>query len=157
MRTVAPAVTRAAAIGTAVAAVGVLGFTALVDYNAGTKPAPTPTHPVTPVPVSTLPGSIDSPPAAPSVSAAHRKKWLKVLAGTWLRDSGNTFFRFRSDGSGEWSAFGQKLWTGRATPRDPRTFDLTDTDGHGGDYWRITLLGGGKLLFAGTRQTFRKK
>jgi hypothetical protein len=106
--------------------------------------------------VSTLPGSVDSPPAPPAIPAARRKRWLRSLAGTWVRDAKNTYFRFHADGSGEWVAFGQHLWSGRATPRDARTFDLTDTGGHGGGYWRITLLGGGKLLFAGTRQTFRK-
>lgn len=163
MRTVAPAVTRAAAIGTALAAVGVLGFTAYADLSrppdAGHAARPAPTRPPTPVPVSTLPGSIDSPDAeatGPRVTAAQAKTWLKRLTGTWTRDGKNTYFRFHADGSGEWTAFGQRLWTGKATPQDATTFDLSDPDGHGGAYWRVTLLGRRRLLFAGTRQTYQK-
>jgi hypothetical protein len=163
MRTVAPAVTRAAAIGTAAAAVGVLAFTAYVDSQADGRPTPRPapatTHPVTPVPVSTLPGSVDSPSdagTAPRVTAARRKVWLRGLTGTWTRNVKNTYFRFHADGSGEWVAFGQRLWTGKATPRNARTFDLSDPDGHGGAYWQVRLLGHQKMLFAGTRQTFTK-
>jgi hypothetical protein len=159
MRSVGPAVTRAAAIGTAVAAVAVVGFTAIVDYGGRASPTPSapasPTRPVMPVPESTLPGSIDTPSPAPRVPAAKRKKWLRALAGTWTRDSKNTYFRFRPDGSGEWSAFGQHLWTGKATPRSATTFDLTDPDGRGGAYWQVTISGK-KLVFAGTRQTFQK-
>ena len=160
MRTVAPAVTRAAAIGTAVAAVGVLAFTAVVNSQGTHRQIrAAPTRPVTPVPVSTLPGSIDAPAEGtdrPHVTARQKKLWLRGLAGTWTRDGRHTYFRFHADGSGEWSAFGQKLWTGKATPRDAKTFDLSDPDGHGGDYWQVTLLRGRKLLFAGTRQTFVK-
>ena len=160
MRTVAPAVTRATAIGTAAAAVGVLVYTAVADSQSGSpRPQPAPTRPVTPVPASTLPGSIDSPAdgtTAPRVTAAQKKRWLRGLAGTWTRNVKNTYFRFHTDGSGEWVAFGQKLWTGTAIPRDARTFDLSGSDGHGGGYWQVRLIGGRKLLFAGTRQTFTK-
>jgi hypothetical protein len=158
MRSAGPALTRAAAIGTAVAALAVIGFTAIVDYGGRASPSPSvpPTRPVTPVPQSTLPGSIDTPTPAPHVPAAKRKKWLRTLAGTWTRDAKHTFFRFRPDGSGEWIAFGQHLWTGKATPRDATTFDLSDPDGHGGAYWQVTIVGGKKLVFAGTRQTFQK-
>jgi hypothetical protein len=161
MRVIAPAVTRAAAIGTAAAAVGVLAFTAIADSQAGRSQAvrPTPTRPVTPVPATTLPGSVDSPAdgeTTPRVSAARRKIWLRGLAGTWTRNVKNTYFRFHADGTGEWVAFGQKLWTGKATPRDARHFDLSDPDGHGGSYWQVTLESGHRLLFAGTRQTFTK-
>lgn len=160
MGTVAAAVTRAAAVGTAAAALGVLAFTAIVDsQNGHGQPRPTPTRPVTPVPVSTLPGSVDSPDADASgspVTAAQRRRWLRKLVGTWTRDTKNTYFRFHSDGSGEWVAFGQELWTGTVRPRDARNFDLADPAGHGGTYWRVTLLGHGRLLFAGTRQTFTK-
>lgn len=159
MRTVTPAVTRAAAVGTAVAAVGVLAFTALVNAQSGERaaPAPTPTRPVTPVPVSTLPG-VRTPDDAPTrrVTAAQQRAWLRRLAGTWSRDAKNTYFRFHADGSGAWVAFGQNLWTGTAAPRNATTFDLTDPDGHGGGYWQVTLLGGGRMRFAGTGQTFRK-
>lgn len=161
MRTIAPAVTRAAAIGTATAAAGVLAFTAIADsqHGATRRPVPAPTHPITPVPVSTLPGSVDSPgdePTAPRVTAAQKKRWLRGLAGTWTRNVRHTYFRFHADGSGEWVAFGQNLWTGTATPLDARTFDLTDPDGHGGSYWQVRLLSRRRLLFAGTRQTFSK-
>lgn len=160
MRTVGIAVTRAAAIGTAAAAAGVLAFTAIADSQSGSPRAqPTPTRPVTPVPASTLPGSVDSPDdgtIAPRVTAAQKKRWLRGLAGTWTRNVKNTYFRFHVDGSGEWVAFGQKLWTGKATPRGPRTFDLSDPDGHGGAYWQVRLIGGRRMLFAGTRQTFTK-
>jgi hypothetical protein len=160
MRTVAPAVTRAAAIGTAAAAVGVLVFTAVADsQNSARTARPAPPRPVTPVPASTLPGSIDSPSdqaTAPRVTAAQARTWLRGLAGTWTRDVKHTYFRFHTDGSGEWVAFGQKLWTGKATPRDARTFDLSDPDGHGGAYWQVTLVGHRKLRFAGTGQTFGK-
>jgi hypothetical protein len=160
MRTVGPAVTRAGAIGSAVAAVGVIAFTAYV--NSGTGPQQVraaPTRPVSPVPVSTLPGSVD-PPAdgtkTPRVTARQKRLWLRNLTGTWTRDGKHTYFRFHRDGSGEWIAFGQNLWTGKATPRTATTFDLSDPDGHGGDYWQIRLLRGRRLLFAGTRQTFSK-
>ncbi len=155
MRTVAPAVTRAAAVGTAFAAVGVLVFTAIADSQSGTtrRPPPVATHPVTPVPDSTLPG-VDTPSAAPTVSARQAKAWLRGLTGTWTRNVKNTYFRFHADGSGEWVAFGQKLWSGKATPRDARTFDLTDIDGHGGSYWQVRLLSRRRLLFVGTGQTF---
>lgn len=159
MGTVGAAVTRAAAIGTAAAALGVLAFTALADSQPGRqqRPRPAPTRPTTPVPVSTLPGSIDSPDAsAPPVTAAQRKRWLQELVGTWARNTKNTYFRFHSDGSGEWVAFGQELWTGTVHPRDARTFDLADPGGYGGAYWQVRLLGHGKLLFAGTRQTFTR-
>jgi hypothetical protein len=158
MRTLTPAVTRAAAVGTAVAAVGVLGFTALVNSQSGARPqaaSPSPTRPVTPVPVSTMPG-VEAPESTPHLTAAQKRAWLRRLAGTWARDNKHTYFRFHLDGSGEWKAFGQNLWTGTATPRDARHFDLSDPDGHGGAYWQVTLLRGGKMLFAGTRQTFRK-
>jgi hypothetical protein len=167
MRTVAPAVTRAAAIGTAAAAVGVLAFTAIADSQAGhrapsagtTPEQQAPTHPVTPVPDSTLPGSVDSPAGDATdshVTVAQKKRWLHGLTGTWTRNVKNTYFRFHADGSGEWVAFGQKLWTGTATPRDARNFDLSDPDGHGGAYWQVKLIGRHRLLFAGTRQTFTR-
>lgn len=156
---VAAAVTRAAAIGTAAAALGVIAFTAIADFQAGHRQArPAPTHPVTLVPVSTLPGSVDSPGTGASgpVTAAQRKRWLRALVGTWARNTKNTYFRFHSDGSGEWVAFGQELWTGTVHPLNTRTFDLSDPAGHGGAYWQVRLLGHGRLLFAGTRQTFTK-
>lgn len=164
MGMVAAAATRAAAIGTAAAALGVLAFTAIADSQADHHPAPqtrpaAPTHPVTPVPDSTLPGSVESPGAgggAPQVTAAQRKRWLRALVGMWARDTKNTYFRFHPDGSGEWVAFGQELWTGTVHPRDARTFDLTDPAGHGGSYWQVRLLSRGRMLFAGTRQTFMK-
>lgn len=160
MRTVAPLVTRAAAIGTAAAAVGVLAFTAIADSQAGHHQVrPTPTHPVAPVPASTLPGSVDSPDDGtmpPRITAAQKKRWLRRLAGTWARNVRHTYFRFHADGSGEWVAFGQKLWTGTATPLGPRTFDLSDPDGHGGSYWQVRLVGLRKLVFVGTQQTFTK-
>jgi hypothetical protein len=160
MRTVAPAVTRAAAIGTAVAAVGVVGYTAYVNSQAAPRPVQAaPTRSASPVPVPTLPGTVD-PPAdgtnTPQVTARQKRLWLRALTGTWARDAKHTYFRFRRDGSGQWMAFGQNLWTGKATPRDARTFDLSDPDGHGGSYWQVTLLGRGRMLFAGTRQTFTK-
>ena len=157
MRTVAPAVTRAAAVGTAFAAVGVLVFTAVVDAQSDgdRPPRPVATHPVTPVPVSTLPG-VEAPSAAPTVSARRARVWLRGLTGTWTRDVKKTYFRFHADGSGEWVAFGQKLWSGKATPRDARTFDLTDIDGHGGAYWQVRLLSRHTLVFAGTGQRFRR-
>lgn len=155
MGTVAAAVTRAAAIGTAAAALGVVVFTAIADSQSGHRTVrPTPTHPVTPVPVSTLPGSVDSP--GRHVTAAQRERWLRGLVGTWTRNTKNTYFRFHSDGSGEWVAFGQELWTGTVRPRDARTFDLADPAGQGGSYWQVRLLGHGRLLFAGTRQTFTR-
>lgn len=160
MRSIAPAVTRAAAIGTAVAAVGVIASTAYVNSQAGQRHvSATPTRPALPVPVSTMPGTVD-PPAdgtnGPHVTARQKKLWLSNLAGTWSRDVKHTYFRFRRDGTGEWIAFGQNLWTGKAVPRDARTFDLSDPDGHGGSYWQIKLLSRQKMLFAGTRQTFIK-
>lgn len=162
MGTVAAAVTRAAAIGTAAAALGVIVFTAMADSEAGhrqARPAPTQTHPVTPVPESTLPGSIDSPGTdgnGPPVTAAQRKRWLRALVGTWARNTKNTYFTFHADGSGEWVAFGQELWTGTVQPHDARTFDLYGPAGHGGAYWQVRLLGHGRLLFAGTSQIFTK-
>ncbi|MCW2944649.1 MAG: hypothetical protein JWR24_1366 [Actinoallomurus sp.] len=162
MRTpsVAPAVTRAVAVALAVAAAAVLAFTALVDYHGAKRPAAAPTQPVTPVPASTLPGSIDLPTAEPTgrrVSASTAKAWLKALTGMWAQDPRNNYFQFRADGTGEWVAYGQKLWTGRATPRDAKTFDLSDPSGQGESYWQVKLISGGrKLLFAGTRQTYRK-
>jgi hypothetical protein len=161
MRTpsVAPAVTGAASVALAAAAAAVLVFTALADYHRGTKTVPTPTQPATPVPASTLPGSVDLPTAEarPSVRTADARTWLKALTGRWARDPGNNYFQFRADGTGEWVAYGQRLWTGRATPRDAKTFDLSDSDGQGGSYWQVKLVSGGKrFLFAGTRQTYRK-
>jgi hypothetical protein len=116
-------------------------------------------HPSTPIPDSTLPGSVDAPgdaPTAQHVSAARKRAWLRGLTGTWTRNGKQTYFRFHADGSGEWVAFGQKLWTGTATPRGATRFDLSDPDGHGGAYWQVRLLGHRKLLFAGTRQTFTR-
>jgi hypothetical protein len=156
----APQVTMAASVALAVAAVAVLAFTALADYGGGGgQRAATPTAQPTPEPASTLPGSVEVPgtePAKPRIAASYSRRWLKALAGKWARDASN-YFQFRSDGSGEWVAYGQPLWTGQATPRDARTFDLSDPSGQGPSYWRVTLVGGGKkLLFAGTQETYRK-
>ncbi len=158
MRTIAPAVTRAAAVAAAAAAVGVLAFTALVDAQGGGRPARTPkARPVSPVPVSTLPGmAVPTDSAGPSVGAKQARTWLGALAGTWTRDGRNTYFSFHPDGTGTWVSFGQNLWSGKAVPRDATTFDLSDTDGHGGGYWQVALLGGGRLRFAGTGQIFGK-
>ncbi|MCO5973651.1 hypothetical protein [Actinoallomurus soli] len=158
---VAPAVTRTISIVLAVAAVGVLAFTALADRNGGRRPAAAPSQPATPVAESTMPGSIDLPPtsapATPRVRAADARTWLRALAGKWTQDARKNYFQFQPDGTGEWVAFGQKLWTGKATPRDATTFDLSDRSGQGASYWRVTLVSGGRsLFFAGTQTTYRK-
>jgi hypothetical protein len=171
---VPPAVTRTISILLAVAAVGVLAVTALADRHGGGQESyagpsqesqrsrrPAMSGPVSPVPGSTVPGSIDLPttsaPATPHVRAADARTWLRALAGKWTQDAQNNYFQFQPDGSGEWVAFGQRLWTGKATPRDATTFDLSDRSGQGASYWRVTLRHGGKeLYFAGTQRTYRK-
>jgi hypothetical protein len=159
---VPPAVTRTISIVLAVAAVGVLAVTALADrHGGGHEPAAQRSRPVSPIPESTMPGSIDLPttsaPATPHVRVADARTWLRALAGRWTQDAQKNYFQFRPDGSGEWVAFGQRLWTGKATPRDATTFDLSDRSGQGASYWRVTLVHGGKeLFFAGTQRTYRK-
>lgn len=145
--------TRTAAIVFAVAAVGVLAFTALVDSQARSRPT---ARPASPAPRSTadVPGTV----ASDAPDAARSRTWLRPLRGRWARDPRNNYFQFGADGTGVWVAYGQRLWTGRAAPRDARTFDLFDTQGHGGGaYWQVRLVGGGNgLLFAGTQQVYRK-
>jgi hypothetical protein len=153
MRAPSPAVTRAASIVFAVAAAAVLAFTALVNSHDARHPVARPA-PSTPAPESTIdvPGTVSQGP-----SAAQRRAWLRLLRGRWVRDVRNNYFLFRADGTGEWVAYGQRLWTGKATPRSARTFELFDTHGQGGAaYWRVRLLSGGRLFFAGTRQVYRK-
>jgi hypothetical protein len=160
----APEVTRVASVALAVAAVALLAVTALGDHQDGRgsarSPAATPVRPSSPVPESTLPGSVDEPstaPARPKVAASKARAWLRALAGKWAQDPATNYFQFRPDGTGEWVAYGQRLWTGTATPRDATTFDLSDPSGLGTSYWRVTLVGGGRRLrFAGTGQTYPK-
>jgi hypothetical protein len=160
----APEVTRVTSVALAVAAVALLAVTALADHPGGgrpvTGPAATSARPSGPAPVPTLPGSIEEPstaPARPKVAASKARAWLRALAGKWAQDPATDYFQFRPDGTGEWVAYGQRLWTGTATPRDATTFDLSDPSGQGTSYWRVTLVGGGrKLVFAGTRQTYPK-
>jgi hypothetical protein len=107
-----------------------------------------------PAPQSTIdePGTVTNTP-----NATQSKAWLRLLRGRWARNVRNNYFQFRADGTGVWVAYGQRLWTGRATPRGARTFDLFDTHGQGGaSYWRIRLLSGRRLFFAGTQQVYRK-
>jgi hypothetical protein len=158
---VAPAVTRTIAIVLAVAAVGVLAVTALADRHGGRKPAATPSRPASPIAESTMPGSIDLPPTSapstPRVRSADAKSWLRALAGKWTQDAEKNYFQFQPDGTGQWVAFGQKLWSGKATPRDATTFDLSDRSGQGASYWQVELVSAGKeLFFAGTQKTYRK-
>jgi hypothetical protein len=154
MRAPSPAVTRAASVVFAVAAAAVLAFTALVNSHGARRPTARPPVPSTPAPQSTIdvPGTVSNTP-----SAARSKAWLRLLRGRWARDVRNNYFQFRADGTGEWVAYGQRLWTGKATPRGNRMFDLFDTQGQGGtSYWRVRLLTGGRLFFAGTQQVYRK-
>lgn len=161
---VAPAVTRTISIVLAVAAVGVLVVTALADRQGGRGghgTAAAPSRPAAPVAESTMPGSIDLPPtsapATPRVRAADARTWLRALAGTWTQDARKNYFEFQPDGTGEWVAFGQKLWTGKATPRNATTFDLSDRSGQGASYWQVRLVSGGRsLFFAGTQTTYHK-
>lgn len=157
-----PAVTGAASILLAVAAVAILAFTALANAHRGTHRSarPSTSTPASPVPASTMPGSVDlptTPPARPKVRAATAKVWLRALAGRWLRGDQNNYFHFRADGNGEWIAYGQKLWSGRATPRTATTFDLSDPTGQSAAYWQVRIISGGRrLYFAGTQQTYVK-
>jgi hypothetical protein len=158
---VAPAVTRTISVGLAVAAVGVLTFTAIANSHGGRRPVAAPSRPSTPIAESTMPGSIDLPPtsapATPHVRAADATTWLRALAGKWTQNAKKNYFQFQPDGTGEWVAFGQKLWTGKATPRNATTFDLSDRSGQGADYWQVKLVRGGtSLFFAGTQTTYHK-
>jgi hypothetical protein len=160
MSSFAPELAKAASVALAVAAVAIIGFTALADSRGATRVAPTPTRPPSPVPVSTLPGSVDrqsTEPAAPAVPASKARVWMKALVGKWAQTTRDDYFQFHSDGTGEWVAYGQRLWTGTFSPRDAKTFDLSDAHGEGASYWRVRLIGGGrKLYFAGTQQTYPK-
>lgn len=166
MRTpsLAPQITKALSVALAIAATAILAFTALADYNAGRRPVAAPATPSAtagPLPEPTMPGSIDDPSTEsprPRIPAAQARRLLKRLTGTWAQNHPITdYFRFHSDGSGEWFAFGQRLWTGKATPRDATTFDLTDPSGQDSGYWRVKLTTGGRrLFFAGTRHTYRR-
>lgn len=169
MPSVGPAVTRAVSIALAVAAVAVLVYTALADRGGGARPVTEASRPTSSVsaatasPETTVPGSVDVPPAPkPGPTRSHvrdsvARAWLRGLAGRWTQDTQDNYFRFQADGTGEWVAFGQKLWTGKAVPRDARTFDLSDPNGQGPSYWRVSLLhGGDDLYFAGTRAMYHK-
>jgi hypothetical protein len=154
-------VTRTISIVLAVAAAGILLVTALADRKDGHGPVAQRSRPASPVAESTMPGSVDLPPttepATPHVRAADARTWLRALAGKWSQDSGKDYFQFQPDGSGQWMAFGQKLWSGKATPRDATTFDLSDRTGQGASYWRVQLQSGGKkLFFVGLQKTYRK-
>ncbi len=159
----APQITKALSVALAVAATAILAFTALADYHSGRRPAAAPTTPsasARPLPEPTMPGSIDDPGTespGPRIPAATARRLLKRLTGKWAQNPTTDYFLFRADGSGEWFAFGQRLWTGKATPRDATTFDLSDPSGQGSGYWRVRLMAGGRrLFFAGTRHTYRK-
>lgn len=157
VRSAAPALARAAAIGLAAAAILVLAYTAVLSGTGkGSKRAAA--HPRSPVPSyvsSTEPGSIalpSTPPkdTIPSIAAAQSTSALAKLAGKWtLATDKNTFFEFKPDGSGDWTAFGNKLWTGKATPKNLTTFDLswagTSQDE---SYWQVRLVSGGKKLLS---------
>jgi hypothetical protein len=162
----APALARAAAIGLAAAAILVLVYTAVLSTGGhGSKKAAA--HPTSPIPSdvsSTEPGSIPIPTVAPKnvappIPASESTSALAKLAGKWiLATDKNTFFQFQRDGSGNWTAFGNKLWTGKAVPKNATTFDLswagTSQDE---SYWQVRLTGGGKkLYFEGNQQTFVK-
>ncbi len=154
MASLAPDLAKAGSVALAVAAAAIIGFTAMADGHGRTKAAPTPTTPTTPVPATTLPGSVDQPPE-PKVPAAKARFWMRRLVGKWAQTTRDDYFQFHSDGTGEWIAYGQRLWTGTATPRDARTFDLSDAHGEGASYWRVRLLRGGRrLYFAGTQQIY---
>lgn len=159
-----PEATRAASVALAVAAVALLVVTALGDHPGGVRAVPSPAatspRPSSPAPLPTMPGSIDEPstaPVRPRIPAVKRRAWLRALAGKWAQDPATNYFEFHADGTGEWVAYGQRLWTGTATPRSARIFDLSDPSGQGTSYWQVRLVSGGrKLLFAGTRQTYPK-
>lgn len=151
-----PVIGKAASIAFAVAAVAVLGFTALRG-GGGSHTTPRPS--TTPSAGITLPGSVDvpsySPPPAPATSAG--KDRLKVLAGKWVLPSNkNSYFRFRGDGLGEWVVAGRTLWNGQARVRDEQTYDLL-SDGQGASYMQVKLVHkNAKLFFTGNQQTFVK-
>ncbi len=158
MPSLAPELAKAASVALAVAAIAIIGFTALADSRGATKAPPTaaPTRPAGPSPVATLPGSVDGE-TTPTVSAAQSRRWMRGLVGKWAQTTRDDYFQFHSNGTGEWIAYGQKLWTGTATPRNAKTFDLSDAHGEGAAYWRVTLTGRGRrLYFAGTQQTYPK-
>jgi hypothetical protein len=163
----APALARAAAIGLAAAAILVLTYTAVLSGGGGHGSKHASARPTSPIPSdvsSTVPGSIALPTAAPknagpAIPAAQSTSALAKLAGKWtLATDKNTFFQFKPDGSGNWTAFGNKLWTGKAVPKNATTFDLswagTSQDE---SYWQVRLTSGGKkLYFEGNQQTFVK-
>ncbi|POM22356.1 hypothetical protein BTM25_57680 [Actinomadura rubteroloni] len=89
----------------------------------------------------------------PSVKAAD----VRVLVGRWVGER-KDYFEFKADGSGVWKQAGQTLWTGQAIPdgKNKYRFSWQGRDPQSGSYWGATIDAKGRLVFAGTNQTYSK-
>ncbi|MXQ67587.1 hypothetical protein GQ466_26575 [Actinomadura rayongensis] len=89
----------------------------------------------------------------PAVKAAD----VRVLVGRWIGER-KDYFEFKADGSGVWKQGGQTLWTGQAIPdgKNKYRFSWQGKDPQSGSYWGATIDAKGRLVFAGTNQTYSK-
>ncbi|HEX6471820.1 MAG TPA: hypothetical protein VF069_22180 [Streptosporangiaceae bacterium] len=97
-----------------------------------------------------------TPALPPQVAVAQ----LRALAGKWLSTAkSKDYFVFRADGTGAWMVRGRALWQGEVIPTGRGAYRLAwqTTMPNNAAYWHVTLLDGGRrLLFDGTRKTYRK-
>jgi hypothetical protein len=163
---------RLAAYGLAAAAVVILANTAVSECQArdsgpGSAAAGAQVRssaaPVVSAPGTAPPGTAS--PAAPSSPGARPRQpvpagQLRVLAGKWLSSAqAKDYFIFKADGRGAWMVRGRPLWQGRVTPASRDAFRLLwpTTGPQRTAYWQVKLIDGGRrLVFDGTRQTYRK-
>ncbi|WP_019633712.1 hypothetical protein [Actinomadura atramentaria] len=125
--------------GTALAAALALGACG----GSGEKPAASP---------GSLPPATTLAPL-PQVNAAD----VKALVGRWTGPN-KDYFEFKAGGAGVWKKDGQTLWTGQAIPdgKNKYRFSWQGRDPQSGSYWGATIDDKGRLVFAGTNQTYTK-
>jgi hypothetical protein len=166
---------RVAAYGLTAAAIAILANTAVSNCQArdertgpagsagpaaASAPAQSPTGRPGGPPAASPPGAPRRSAAAAVPSAPAAPGQLRMLAGRWLSGAqAKDYFIFKADGRGAWLVRGRALWQGRATSAGRYTFRLSwpTTGGQRTAYWQVRLLEGGRrLVFSGTRQTYRK-
>ncbi|GAA2452154.1 hypothetical protein GCM10010191_83000 [Actinomadura vinacea] len=155
---VRPTAAPALACGVLASALVLAGCGGDGDDKAPAAPAASGATTTPPVSVPSAPASV--PPAAgqPTLPAVPKVKagQVKPLVGRWVSPAGD-YFQFKADGTGSWMKGGQSLWNGQVIPEGKGRFRFSwqGGDPKSASYWGATLTGG-KLLFAGTNQTYTK-